>query len=229
MIQGREGSFSLEPRTKNGTRYGFVNFTTSEEAPLKRETFQDGTGTVSRRGFQSDTSHQQLPAWAVRVGLLGHYIGMGFKLENVPVLTCPHSPRLTVRFANNTKGHGTSPAGLIASEPDSTTAFARGKGKEGPLGGPGHGGPGGMATTSSLASASRLVCDNRRHLQAEDTQTIGQNILLLTRWWCRQRLHYEHAMPNVLYFAALQGLSATLTEDNIKTVFTNYGQARGMH
>ena len=125
MIQGREGSFSLEPRTKNGTRYGFVNFTTSEEAPLKRETFQDGIGTVSRRGFQSDTSHQQLPAWAVRVGLLGHYIGMGFKLENVPVLTCPHSPRLTVRFANNTKGHGTSPAGLIASEPDSTTAFPR--------------------------------------------------------------------------------------------------------
>ena len=36
-------------------------------------------------------------------------------------------------------------------------------------------------------------------------------------------------MPKVLYFAALQGLSATLTEDNIKTVFTNYGQARGMH
>ena len=36
-------------------------------------------------------------------------------------------------------------------------------------------------------------------------------------------------MLKVLYFAVRQGLSANLTEDNIKTVFTNYGQAHGMH
>mmetsp|Transcript_3518 Transcript_3518/g.8462 ORF Transcript_3518/g.8462 Transcript_3518/m.8462 type:complete len:461 (+) Transcript_3518:68-1450(+) len=119
---GAVTSTKLSDQTKNGTRYGFVNFTTSEEAS---------------KAIQATNNYQ-----------LGQCV-------------------LTVRFANNTKGHG--------------------KGKEGPLGGPGHGVPGGMAP------AGGGYPDDWPKYPPSDTMVV-------------------------------QGLSANLTEDNIKTVFTNYGQ-----